>query len=87
MPEIDLLKGCESACPLNWGQKGTTKKLCDKDFAELSFELSGAICLKNPSFLRCARPLLTGDFARKDFGQVGVVSGSAFLWFNITHDF
>ena len=29
-----------------WGQKGTTKKLCDKDFAERSGELSGAICLK-----------------------------------------
>ena len=27
----------------NWGQKGTTKKLCDKDFAERSGELSGAI--------------------------------------------
>ena len=26
--------------------KGTTKKLCDKDFAERSGELSGAICLK-----------------------------------------
>ena len=29
-----------------WGQKGTTRKLCDKDFAERSGELSGAICLK-----------------------------------------
>ena len=28
------------------GQKDTTKKLCDKHFAELSGELSGAICLK-----------------------------------------
>ena len=27
-------------------QKGTTKKLCDQDFAERSGELSGAICLK-----------------------------------------
>ena len=27
-------------------RKGTTKKLCDKDFAERSDELSGAICLK-----------------------------------------
>ena len=26
-------------------RKGTTKKLCDKDFAERSGELSGAICL------------------------------------------
>ena len=30
----------------NWGQKSTTKKLCDKDFTERSGELSGAICLK-----------------------------------------
>ena len=27
-------------------RKGTTKKLCDEDFAERSGELSGAICLK-----------------------------------------
>ena len=27
-------------------RKGTTKKLCDKDFAERLGELSGAICLK-----------------------------------------
>ena len=27
-------------------RKGITKKLCDKDFAERSGELSGAICLK-----------------------------------------
>ena len=27
-------------------RKGTTKKLCDKDFAECSGELSGVICLK-----------------------------------------
>ena len=27
-------------------RKGTTKKLCDKDFAERSGELSGAICLR-----------------------------------------
>ena len=27
-------------------RNGTTKKLCDKDFAELSAELSGAICLE-----------------------------------------
>ena len=27
-------------------RKGTTKKLCDKDFAERPGELSGAICLK-----------------------------------------
>ena len=28
------------------GGKGTPKNFCDKDFAELSCELSGAICLK-----------------------------------------
>ena len=27
-------------------RKGTPKNFCDKDFAELSGELSGAICLK-----------------------------------------
>ena len=27
-------------------REGTTKKLCDKDFAERSSELSGATCLK-----------------------------------------
>ena len=27
-------------------RKGTTKKLCDKDLAERSSEVSGAICLK-----------------------------------------
>ena len=31
---------------LDWGQKRYQKKLCDKDFAERSGELSGAICLK-----------------------------------------
>ena len=30
--------------------QGTTKKLCDKDLAERSGELSGAICLQNPCF-------------------------------------
>ena len=29
-----------------WGQKGTTKKLCEKGFPARSGELSGAICLK-----------------------------------------
>ena len=32
--------------PFFGDRKGTTKKLCDKDFAERSGELSGAICLK-----------------------------------------
>ena len=27
-------------------RKGTPKNFCDKDFAELSGEISGAICLK-----------------------------------------
>ena len=27
-------------------RKGTPKKLCNKDFAEFSAELSGAVCLK-----------------------------------------
>ena len=32
--------------PIFGDRKGTTKKLCDKDFAERSGEFSGAICLK-----------------------------------------
>ena len=32
---------------------GSPKNLCDKDFAELSGELSGAICLKALVLLRC----------------------------------
>ena len=32
-------------------RKGTTKKLCDKDFAERSGELCGVICLKTPVLL------------------------------------
>ena len=32
--------------PLIGDGRGTTKKLCDKDLAERSGELSGAICLK-----------------------------------------
>ena len=31
-------------------RKGTPKNFCDKDFAELSGELSGAIASKNPLF-------------------------------------
>ena len=37
-------------CPSLRDGKGTPKNFCDKDFAELSGELSGAICLK--AFLR-----------------------------------
>ena len=33
-------------------RQGTTKKLCDKDFAERSGKLSGAICLKTLVLLR-----------------------------------
>ena len=33
-------------------RKGTTKKLCDKDFADHLCELSGAICLKILVLLR-----------------------------------
>ena len=32
--------------PVFGDRSGTTKKLCDRDFAERSGELSGAICLK-----------------------------------------
>ena len=35
-----------SAQPIIGDRKSTKKKLCDKDFAERSGELSGAICLK-----------------------------------------
>ena len=49
MSENDLNN--DSGCllpypPLIGDRKGTTKKLCDKDVAERSGELSGAICLK-----------------------------------------
>ena len=39
-------------CFFGGDRKGTTKKLCDKDFAERSGELSGAICLKTLVLLR-----------------------------------
>ena len=39
--------GCPLVFLLTVGdRKGATKKLCDKDLAERSGELSGAICLK-----------------------------------------
>ena len=53
------------------GQKGTPKNLCDKDFAELSGELSGAIRLKTLVFLGSA--LL--ELFKKFFGAV-----RAILW-------
>ena len=40
-------------------RKGTPKNLCDKDFAELSGELSGAICLKTLVLLGSALELFT----------------------------
>ena len=43
------------ATPTFGDRKGTTKKLCDKDFAERSGELSGAICLKTLVLLGNAR--------------------------------
>ena len=47
-------------------RKGTTKKLCDKDFTERSGELSGAICLKT-------LVLLCNELFRKFFGAVRVI--------------
>ena len=49
-------------------RKGTPKNLRDKDFAELSDELSGAICLKTLVLLGSALELF-----RKFFGAVRVV--------------
>ena len=48
-------------------RKGNPKNLCDKDFAELSGELSGAICLKTLVLLGRALELF-----RKFFGAVRV---------------
>ena len=42
--------------------KGTPKSLCDKDFAELSGELSGAICLKTLVSLGSAPVVLFARF-------------------------
>ena len=55
-------------------RKGTPKNFCDKDFAELSGELSGAICLSKPLFhwvMTSSPP----ELFRKFFGTV-----RAFLW-------
>ena len=46
-------------------RKGTPKNFFDKDFAELSGELSGAICLKTPVILGRALELF-----RKFLGTV-----------------
>ena len=53
-------------------RKGTPKNLCDKDFAELSGELSDAICLKTPVLLGSALELF-----RRFFGAVRAV---LWLW-------
>ena len=54
-------------------RKGTPKNFCDKDFAELSGELSGAICLKTLVLLGSALELF-----RKFFG---IVRAIFWLWF------
>ena len=51
-------------------RKGTTKKLCDKDFAEFSGELFGAICLKTLALLPVGNAL---DLLRIFFGAVRVM--------------
>ena len=52
-------------------RKGTTKKLCDKDFAERSGELSGAICLKTLVLMgMTGNPL---ELFRKFFGAVRAI--------------
>ena len=53
-------------------RKGTPKNFCDKDFAELSGELSGEIYLKALVFLGSALELF-----RKFFGAVRAI---VWLW-------
>ena len=55
-------------------RKGTPKNLCDRDFAELSGELPGAICLKTLVLLGSALELF-----RKFFGTVRVLFLGDFL--------
>ena len=43
---IEILKKIANLGSKIGDRKGTTKRLCDKDFAERSGELSGVICLK-----------------------------------------
>ena len=52
-------------------RESATKKLCDKDFAERSGELSGAICLQTLVLLSNDRQPL--GFFRKFFGAVRVI--------------
>ena len=59
-----------SAKPEIGDRKGTTKKLCDKDFAERSGELSGAICLKTLTLLGNDPVTPSIDLFRKIFGAV-----------------
>ena len=62
-------------CVSPQGQKGTPKNLCDKDFAELSGELSGAICHKSLVLLGSALKLF-----RKFFGAVRAIFWGFFFW-------
>ena len=50
-------------------RQGSPKNLCDKDSAELSGDLSGAICLKTFVLLPCALELL-GNFRRTNVQQL-----------------
>ena len=45
-------------------RKGSTKKLCDKDSAERSGELSGAICLKTLVLLAIAKSATGATLSR-----------------------
>ena len=53
---------------ISGAEKGTPKNFCDKDFAELSGEFSGAICLKPLVLLGSALELF-----RKFFGTVHAI--------------
>ena len=56
-------------------REGTPKNLCNKDFAELLFKLSGAICLKTLVLLGSALGLF-----RKFFGAVRAIFGFGVLF-------
>ena len=58
----------KSVLPKAGPKKGTPKNFCDKDFAELSGELSGPICLKTLVLLGRSLKLL-----RKFFGTVRAI--------------
>ena len=62
-------------------RKGTPKSFCDKDFAELSGELSGEICLETLVLLDSAPELF-----RKFFGTVRAIFcfGGSFLTLDLT---